>query len=171
MANNLSSMTGQEIVGVGRRVATLPIGDLVTTASDPTAETIGVYLLLGDDLPGQAILMLTLVDALSIVDWLMNAPPGTTAYLGEIERSALCELGNVCVSSFLNAVAQPGWGPLFPSPPAVMVDMLETILDAVATSTVTTQDTLTIIETMFTAPALRHAIRLWVIPDPPHEYS
>lgn len=172
VAYSLTAMTGQEIQVAGQRVVTLPLDRLAPAASDPEAPTIAVYLLLGDDLPGQAVLMLDLADALALVDHLLEAPPGSTAQLGDLERSILSELGNICVSALLNAVAQPEWGPLLPSPPAVMVDMLGIILDAVATSIATNQDALTLVETIFKATMLPHMLRLWVIPDPPRgEYE
>src|SRR5512141_3355642 len=81
VAHNLSAMIGQEISVASHCVATLPLGELVAAAGDPEAAMIGVYLLLGDDLPGQAILLLSLADALAIVDRLLDVPPGTTTQL------------------------------------------------------------------------------------------
>ena len=44
--------------------------------------------------------------AYGFVDLLMGQPEGTTKALGEIESSALGELGNIMGSSFLNALAR-----------------------------------------------------------------
>lgn len=169
VAYSIGSMLGEEVAIAGRRITSIPTDELVATAADPEAAMIAIYLLLGDALPGQVVLMVRLTDALALVDRLLEVPPGTTTAFGEIERSVIGELGNLCVSSFLNVIVQPGWGPLYPSPPAVMVDLLETILDAVASSIATAQSPLVIIDTTFTIARSRQALRLWIIPDAPLE--
>jgi len=165
IAYNLSTLTGQTISVSSNRISNLPTSALAAHAGAPESELIGVYLLLNDALPGQAILMLTPPSALRVVDWMQGMPPGTAKELHEFERSALGELGNIIVSSFLNVVAQPAWGSLHPSPPAIMVDQLETILDAVATSIATRHETLPVIDVSFQDTAQCCQIRLWIIPN------
>ena len=166
VAYTLSNLTNQPISVASHRIKRAPIGEIATQAADAQAEAVGVYLLLGDDLPGQAILMLRRQAALAAVDLMQGSRPGTMMQLGDIERSALGELGNVAASSFLNVVAQPSWGPLHPSPPAVMVDRLGIVLDAVATSIARTCDTLDIIDTEFQDAAKSCPMQLWIIPNP-----
>jgi chemotaxis protein CheC len=129
---------------------------------------IGVYLLIGGGLRGQAILILPLPSALNLVDLLMGEPPGTATELGEMERSALGEVGNLIVSYFLSAVADLVGMPqlLRPSPPAVMVDMLGAILDVIITPVAAVRDDLLIVETAFEGVQGTVQARFWVLPDP-----
>ena len=165
-ASGLSDMVGRSIDIDILHVETVPISQVMTYAGSPEAEMVGVYLLIGGDLPGQAILMLTLDDALRLVDLLIGVPPGTTTGLGDLERSALAEVGNLTVSFFLNEMATLTGMPLRPSPPAVMVDMLGAILDVVATSVAAVSDDLRIVETVFKDAGRIVQVRFWLLPDP-----
>ncbi len=69
--DGLSYMIGQPVAAGAPRLVTLSIGEMADYAGDPEAEIVGIYLLLGDDLPGQAILTLPLADALLLVDALL----------------------------------------------------------------------------------------------------
>jgi chemotaxis protein CheC len=164
VAYTLSSLTKQTLSATRRRITCVPIADLDTLAGDAQAETVGIYMLLGDDLPGQAILILGRQAALRLADLMQDLRPGTTTQLGEVERSALGELGNVAAASFLNIVAQPAWGPLRPSPPAVMVGTFEAVLGSLVVSAATAADTLRIIDTEFQDAARSCSMQLWIIP-------
>ncbi len=104
--------------------------------------------------------------ALKLVDLMQDLWPGTTTQLGEIELSALGELGNIAAASFLNIVAQPSWGPLHPSPPTVMVDTLGTVLNSVVVSHAAAGDTLRIIDIELQNVARSCPMQLWIIPTP-----
>ena len=54
------------------RLVALSMAEMADYAGDPEAEVVGIYLLLGDDLPGQAILTFPLADGLFLVDALSS---------------------------------------------------------------------------------------------------
>jgi chemotaxis protein CheC len=168
-ACGVSSMAGHPINNHRFQVQNVPIGEVVDHAgAGPEDDMVGIYLLIGGGLGGQAILILPLDNALKLVDQLMGQPQGTSSELGELERSALAEIGNLAVSRFLNAVAvHTGWSDILrPSPPGVMVDMLGAILDVVITQVATIRDDLLVIETTLDDfEDMIHA-RFWVLPDP-----
>lgn len=165
-AQCLSDFVGRPIdIGI-LHTETVPISQVATYAGGPENKMVGVYLLIEGDLPGQAVLMLSLGDALHLVDLLMGAPLGTTTDLGDLERSALAEVGNLTLSSFLNALADLTGVPARPSPPAVMVDMLGAILSVVATSTAAVTDDLHIAEAVFGDSETAVQVRFWVLPNP-----
>jgi chemotaxis protein CheC len=165
-AYGMSDMLGRPIKVDHVRIEKTTIDQLVMYAHNLESETVGIYLLIGDDLPGQAVLTLSLDDAMYLTDWLLEARPGTTTKLGELERSALAELGNLTLSSFLNAVAQFSGSPLRPSPPGVIVDMLATILELIATSVGTVSDELLSIQADFVNIQSSVLIQFWVLPNP-----
>lgn len=151
VARGLSDTVGEFISNDDPLVEAIPIGQVAERAGGPEEEMVGVYLVLGGGLRGQTILILSLSNALHLADLLMGEKPGTATRLGAMERSALAEMGNMMVSSFLNAVAALTERPelLRPSPPAVMVDMLGAILNVIITPVAAVRDDLLIIETAF----------------------
>jgi len=86
-----------------------------------------------------------------------------------VERSALAEVGNLAVSTFLNTMAvQNPQSPelLRPSPPAVMVDMLGAILNVIVTPVAAVRDDLLVVDTNFVNAKKTMYGRFWIIPDP-----
>lgn len=69
-------------------------------------EAIGVYLELTLTLKGGVLFFFTVDSAFAFVDLLFKKPIGTTKEIGEIERSAIMELGNIVVSSYTNALGK-----------------------------------------------------------------
>ena len=165
-ARGLSEMLGRTITIDVPRVQTVPISRVTDHVGGPETDMVGVYLLIEGEMPGQAILMATLEDALRLVDLLMGEPEGTTRELGDLERSALAEAGNLTVSFFLNALANSIGLSSRPSPPAVMVDMLGAIMGVVAAPVAAFADELLIVETAFKEPHRTVNVHFWVLPYP-----
>lgn len=163
-ARSLTDMVDHNFDLKNLRVETMSIGQLGMQADDPETETVGVYLLMGDDLPGEAILILSVEDAMYLADWLLEQRPGTTTQLDDLECSALAEAGNQVLSSFLNALSEFTGTPLRLSPPAVMVDMLATVFESIAMSAGATTDELLIIETELVNIESDLSLQFWVLP-------
>jgi chemotaxis protein CheC len=166
VANTLSDMVKREIKLSNLQIETVALNELTLSFSDPEAEMVGVYLCSGDDLPGQAILILSLDDAMYLADWLLELRPGTTSKLGELEYSALAEVGNVSLSAFLNALASFTDSFLRLSPPAVTIDMLAAVLEVIATSTAMIADETVVIKADFKDVHDSIQLYFWVLPDP-----
>ena len=103
VAHNLGNMTRRSIEIDNLRIETVPINRLKACSDNPEAEAVGIYLLINGDLSGEAILILCPDHAMNLADSLLEARPGATARLNELECSALSEFGNLALSSFLNA--------------------------------------------------------------------
>ena len=168
VAKGLSEMTGRTITNDGPRVEKVPIGRVTERAGDPEAKAVGIYLVIGGGLHGQAIMILSMDSALNLADLLIGDQPGTATELGATERSALAEVGNIAVSRFLNGVASlDGMTNLLqPSPPTVMVNMLAATLDVIVTPVAAVRDSLLIVETDFSDARRTVQGRFWVMPDP-----
>lgn len=168
VTGGLSELTGRTISNDDPSVEKVPIGQVHERAGGPEEQRVGIYLVIGGGLRGQAIVILPMASALNLVDLMMGQKMGTATELGSIERSALSEIGNMTLSYFLNGVAslEEVADLLRPSPPAVMVDMLGAILDVIVTPVAAVRDDLLIIETMFRDSARAVEGRFWVLPDP-----
>jgi len=164
-ARGLSDMLGSEIMTGTAEARVVRLGDMSETVGHPESEMVGLYLLMKGELSGQALLILPLVSALNLADLLMTRPPGTSASLGEEERSALAEVGNLTVAYFLNALASLTGSDLRPSTPAVMVNMLGAILGVLAASVGAMTDDLLIVETVLQDARGLVEARFWVLPD------
>lgn len=162
---NLGMMLGQEIE-VGsfglRRVGVEEIAELM---GGPETTSVGIYLTVSGSADGHMMLMYEPTTACSFVDMLMMLPPGTTDVLGDMERSALGEMGNITGAGFLNAISDKAGIDLRPSPPMVLTDMAGALLDIVAADISLTQDEAFIAETEFTAPDRRITGMFFVIPS------
>jgi chemotaxis protein CheC len=141
------------------------LDELSTSTDAPASESVGIYLQMKGNLGGHALLILPIASALNLVDVLQEVPPGTTARLADMERSALAEVGDVMVSYFLNAVAGLTRQPSLPSTPTVMVDRLATILDKFTASMDEMTSELMVMETILHDTQGLIEAHFWVLPD------
>lgn len=168
VADNLSMMTGREITIAPPVLETIPLSELMEHGTDaPEAETVGVYLLIDGDLQGQSLIIFGLRDAFYLVDLLMGEAPGTTEEMDDVAQSAMAEIGNISVASFLNILSDQTGHSIVPSPPAVIIDMAASILSAVAANTMEfASDKLIILNTVFKDADRIIQAKFWVIPNP-----
>jgi chemotaxis protein CheC len=102
-----------------------------------------------------------------------NGNEHLAARMSSLETSALAEVGNLMVSYFLNKVAAALGRPrlLYPSPPALMTDMLGAMLDVIATPVAATSDDLLVIACGLATGGEEKEARLiqvhfWILPEP-----
>lgn len=86
---------------------------------------IGVIVRVLGDIPGNILFTLEKDAALKIIKKLTGEEQEVISELG---NSALCEIGNIISSSFMNAIAKLTNLTLMPSVPAVALDMMGAIL-------------------------------------------
>jgi len=126
----LSQMIGREAELHELRLRHVSAEDL-TSALGPDEQAVAIHLGVTGAATGDIVMIYERDIACSFADLLMWQPVGTTSDLGEIERSALSEMGNVLSGFFLNALADATGLNLMPSPPTMVVgspDELEEIL-------------------------------------------
>lgn len=86
---------------------------------------IGVIVRVLGDIPGNILFTLDKETALKIISSLLGEQQ---QQITEIGSSALCEIGNIISSSFMNAISKLTNLVLLPSVPAVALDMMGAIL-------------------------------------------
>ena len=165
-ATGLSEMTGKTIKVVASELQSIPIDRISSYVGGPETPMVGIYLLMDGDLPGQIMLMFPLSEALHLADLLLGELPGTTLELGNLEKSALAEAGNITASFFINKLSSITDTISRPSPPAVMIDMLGAIVDVVTASFAFMSDELLIVETIFQEENQTVQAHFWVLPYP-----
>lgn len=145
----LSEMIGQDIEITSFGLRRVPVAEVSNIMGGPEVTSIGIYLTVSGSADGHLMLMYDPGIAFAFVDLLMGQPIGTTAELGEMEESALGEMGNIIGAFFLNAIADATGLQLWPSPPSVMADMAGALLDVVTADILLTQDETYVAESTF----------------------
>ena len=147
--SGLSQMIGRDIDVSEFSLRRVPVTELAMLVGGREQDVVGIYLTVSGAADGHLMLIYEPRIAYAFVDLLMMQEPGTTTGLGEMERSALAEMGNIIGAFFLNSIADATGLSLAPSPPEVMMDMAGALLDVVSVDILLTQDETYLAETTF----------------------
>jgi chemotaxis protein CheC len=158
----LSSMTTGRIRLQEPQLQFVSLGEVPGIAGGPQQVVLAVYLGIEGDLNGHLMLFFTEASGLRMIDLLMEQPPGTTRELDALGISALAETGNVCGSSFLNALSDRTGLKILPTTPAVVVDMAGAILQTVVSELYASGDEVLVVETGFNGDVPGHFL---LMPD------
>lgn len=117
---------------------------------DLDALKVVLYIKVEGGAPGKAMFILPLSSAQKIAKKLLQLPGYPDIFRDEMAQSALNEVGNILVSSFLIALTQFSGVPLQPSPPALAMDMIGALLDEILIEEGEVDDQILIIDTKLT---------------------
>ncbi|AGA70265.1 chemotaxis protein CheC, inhibitor of MCP methylation [Desulfitobacterium dichloroeliminans LMG P-21439] len=106
-----------------------------------------IYVKVEGDAPGKAVFFFPLQSAEILVQALFGTNESFNLFENEMAQSAMKEVGNIMVSSFLVALTQFSGIPLQPSVPALAVDMVGAIFDAILLEDGVLEDTVLFINT------------------------
>ena len=109
-----------------------------------------IYVKVEGEAPGKAVFFFPVESAEIVVQVLFGSNEPMDIYTDEMAQSALKEVGNILVSSFLMALTQFSGIPLQPSVPALAVDMIGASLDAIFLEDGNLDDTVLFIDTQLT---------------------
>ncbi|AET70272.1 chemotaxis protein CheC, inhibitor of MCP methylation [Desulfosporosinus orientis DSM 765] len=109
-----------------------------------------IYVKVEGDAPGKAVFFFPVESAQIVVQALFGTMEPIDLYISEMAQSALKEVGNILVSSFIMALTQFSGIPLQPSVPALAVDMIGASLDAIFLEEGVLEDTVLFIDTQLT---------------------
>jgi chemotaxis protein CheC len=170
-AKGFSGMIGEVMQVIDPTVKAISLKDIPMFLGSPENDAVGIYLRVEGDISGQIMLILPYDKALEIVDLLFEQPFGTTKQLGQMERSALAEVGNMTGAFFLNAVSEITGISARPTPPAVMVDMVGAILDVIIATMgqvdhTVFNDKVLMFQSNFSIGNRETKANFWIIPDP-----
>jgi chemotaxis protein CheC len=163
-AEGLSTMLGRPVRMTVPRLSLSRLWEVPDRLGGAELEAVGVYLTVTGDMLGQVMLILPNRVAFRMIDMMMEQPEGTTESIGDMERSALGEIGNVATSLFLNAIADATGMDLRPSPPAVMQDFVGSIMDVVLVSAGAVSDDILLLEAEYHGPDRALEMYFWLIP-------
>ena len=110
----------------------------------------GIYLLVEGDITGSIMYLLNEQSARELVAKLMGMPATSDGSLGEMELSALKEIGNIITGAYLNSLSMLTNMKIIPSVPAISIDMAGAILSVPAIEFGELGDKILLIQTQFT---------------------
>ncbi len=139
-ATALSQMLGQEVELNVPRALALPLADAVDACGAPDAEVSGVVIPLEGDIAGLVLLLIPAEHAARLCT-LLGVEAGT-----EVGDSALCEIGNILGTSYLNGLSAMTGMYLGPCPPHLSNDMLGAIVATLLAQTVGHSDTVLVLD-------------------------
>jgi chemotaxis protein CheC len=148
-ASGLAGMIGRPVTATTRTIALVPLVEVIARVGGADTPTTGVYLGLRAGLRGHILLLLADDAARALADLVLDHAVGTTVVLGEMERSALQEAGNITSSYFLTSLAAATGLTIQPTPPVLVADMCGAILDAPVAVLALESDEALFIETEF----------------------
>lgn len=164
-AQGFSQMIGEQLSVKSPEVTKVKLNCLYEILGGAENDAVGIYLRFTGELKGQVMMVIPYEQAMGIADMLMERPTGTTKELGQIERSALAEVGNLTGSFFLNAIAEITGIASHPTPPAVMIDMVASILDVVIATMGDIGDEVLMFKATFIRGDRSTKTDFWVLPD------
>lgn len=143
----------------------VPIAEAAAVIGAPDEAIAAIHLPLAGDLFGHILLTFPEETALSLVDIMVQMPPGTSSEFGELEQSCLCETGNIVSSAYANSLAK--WLKLHiePKVPTFVHDMVSSILDPLLADMAIYRDEVFVASTEFLLDSQRLQWGMLLIPS------
>jgi len=164
-ATALSQLLGKDVSLSVPKVLMVPVDKMVDRIESKNEIVAAVYLKIFGDITGRALMIFPQNKVFLIVDLLMRRVLGTTKDFGENEQSALKEIGNILISSYMNAIAKLMGLNSVPSVPALAVDMVEAIFQTVSAEIAETGSEALLIETDMVEETAKIQATVFLIPD------
>ena len=165
-ATALSQVVNKKIDMNVPKVSIVPIEDVPDLVGGPDSLIVAVFLRVYGKAPGNILFLMPKKNAFYLVDDLMQRPHGTTQDLGEMDVSALKEVGNILTGSYLNAFSHFTGISMIPSIPSLALDMAGAILNVVLVQLGQMGDHALVIETKFLAEDDSVNGHFFLVPDP-----
>lgn len=146
-ATALSTLLQRRIDMSVPKVWAVPFEELSAIVGELDTPQATIYVRVEGEAPGKAVFFFPVESAEIVVQALFGSNEPMDLYTDEMAQSALKEVGNILVSSFLIALTQFSGIPLQPSVPALAVDMIGASLDAIFLEEGDLDDTVLFIDT------------------------
>lgn len=147
-ATALASLLDVEVVNEVTSCNMLPLSKVAGWLGGSDQVVAGVYTELCGELRGGVLVILSGDSATSLIQHLTKERPYLSE-LTEMQKSALREIGNICLCWYLVAVSRMIDVDLIPAPPDAAVDLLGAVLDLPLAHAGAKMDTVIAVHTVF----------------------
>lgn len=166
-ATSLAVLIKRRVEMTVPQVSIVPLTQLWGLIGEAEELVSAILLRASGSAPASIVFMLSHQNARLMADILLERPPGTTRQLGEIERSALKELGNILTGTYLNVLNRFTGLEFSPSVPMLAIDMLAAIISSLVSPLAEAGDHCLVIETVFRSSDHGEIIgQFMLLPDP-----
>ncbi len=166
VSRGLTEMFSAAVAVTALHVRVVELSEVPSLVGSPELEVVAVYLIAEGELPAQLLLLMEYPTALELCDILLELPSGTTEALGEMEESALGEVGNIVGSFFLNSLAESVGVHLPITPPTIAADMAGAAIGIALTEVAMFADEAVVIDANFEHQGRRLPAWFMAFPHP-----
>ncbi len=164
-ATALSQLLGKDIKVIVPEVSMMPVVELSESFGREEKIVAAVYLRIFGEIKARVLMLFPQEKVLLLIDLLMKRKLGETREFNETEQSALKEIGNIIISSYLNALSKFIGMNSVPSVPALAVDMPEAIFQTVSSELAGMSGEALMIKTVMEEETTRISNDLFLIPE------
>jgi len=166
----LATMLDREIDMSVPKAQIVPFNKIVNVLNGPESLMVGILLGMVGDMNGYVLLAMTPDEAFELASLAFGErrePPLVlnSETVDEMDRSALMEVGNILVGSYLSALAELTGMNLQATPPNLAIDMAGAIISTVAIEFSQFGDNVLFLETTFKSQGSNIAGHFFLIPD------
>ena len=131
-ASSLSMMLSTRVDMNIPTVKILDIDELANTIGGPEKQVVGILFSLEDDFQGMMLFITEKQFAHLVLNVLMGKNFDSFEDLGEMDISAIKEVGNIMVGAYIGAISQMTNMKIGLSPPSIAIDMVGALLNVPA---------------------------------------
>lgn len=165
-ATVLSQLINKKVSMTVPQVNVLPLAEACNFVGGPEQPMVGVYLRIFGGAPSKMLYLFSEEKALFMAGLLINDPEKCRNLLGELEVSALKEIGNILTGAYVYAFSNFTGIHMISSVPALAFDMVGAILNTVLADLGEMGDYAVIIQTQLTACDESVDGHFFLVPDP-----
>ncbi len=165
-ATALSQLLNKRISIVVPNIFFLPTEELPATIGGASALVVSLVLRVLGDLPCIIIFIFSQKDALAIASLMTGRQISENSMLGDLERSALKEIGMILTNAYLGALGSFIGMSLVPCVPELIVDMAGAIVDYILIELSCKSQQALWIDSEFQEPASSIRGHFFIIPNP-----
>ena len=165
-ATALSQLLKKRINIVVPRILLLPIEHVPSAVGGNNNLVAGLVLRVLGDLPSTIVFIFSQRDALALASLMTGKPIADGRVIGDLERSALKEIGLILTNAYLGALGSfVGMG-FVPTVPELIVDMAGAIIDYILIELSCKSEFALLIDSEFTEPTASIKGHFFIIPNP-----
>lgn len=164
-ASAISSMLDRPVNITVPKISILDYNEVVENLGGPEQLLVALMLYMSGDVNGMIMFLLQKDFAHMTLNTLMGSDLGDFSEIGEMETSAIKEVGNIMASSFINAIAELTCLRIDISVPDICIDMAGAVLSAPAIHYANISDKIIFIEDEFSSEQDNAASHVLMVPD------
>lgn len=164
-ATALSTMLAKPINIAVPKISILDYNTVVDSLGGPENLLVSLLFTMTDDVKGMMIFLLQKDFAHMLLNTLLGCELGSFSEIGEMELSALKEVGNIMAASYVNAISTLANLRMNISIPDICIDMAGSILSVPAIHFANISDKIIFINDEFSADGQSASSQVLMIPD------